>query len=166
MNGLPVCSGQDALRAFGRIGYELDRQTGSHFILRHPQMRRLTVPNHRELAKGTLRALIREAGLNVFLPEDATPDGPALVSGRQVRQLQEIRDRCRRKLGWNDGEVFDGCREIGGSFPFDLAIFGRKGAGKFVQGWACGQDRESGHLQYGEGTNHGTICRVGKTCSR
>jgi predicted RNA binding protein YcfA (HicA-like mRNA interferase family) len=41
----------------------VDHQTGSHIILRHLQMRRLTVPNHRELAKGTLRALIREAGL-------------------------------------------------------------------------------------------------------
>jgi len=36
---------------------------GSHIILRHPSGRRLTIPNHRELAKGTLRALIREAGL-------------------------------------------------------------------------------------------------------
>jgi predicted RNA binding protein YcfA (HicA-like mRNA interferase family) len=35
----------------------------SHIILRHSSQRRLTVPNHRELAKGTLRALIREAGL-------------------------------------------------------------------------------------------------------
>jgi predicted RNA binding protein YcfA (HicA-like mRNA interferase family) len=41
----------------------VDHQTGSHIILRHPSQRRLTVPNHRELAKGTLRALIREAGL-------------------------------------------------------------------------------------------------------
>ena len=63
MSRLPVCSGQDAIRAFQKIGYQVDHQTGSHIILRHPQMRRLTVPNHRELAKGTLRALIREAGL-------------------------------------------------------------------------------------------------------
>jgi predicted RNA binding protein YcfA (HicA-like mRNA interferase family) len=41
----------------------VDHQTGSHIILRHSTGRRLTVPNHRELAKGTLRALIREAGL-------------------------------------------------------------------------------------------------------
>jgi predicted RNA binding protein YcfA (HicA-like mRNA interferase family) len=41
----------------------VDHQTGSHIILRHSSGRRLTVPNHRELAKGTLRALIREAGL-------------------------------------------------------------------------------------------------------
>ncbi len=32
-------------------------------ILRHENQRRLSIPNHRELAKGTLRALIREAGL-------------------------------------------------------------------------------------------------------
>ena len=63
MSRLPVCSGQDAIRAFEKLGYVVDHQTGSHVILRHPGMRRLTVPNHRELAKGTLRALIREAGL-------------------------------------------------------------------------------------------------------
>ena len=64
MSRLPVCSGADAVRAFRRLGYEVDHQTGSHIILRHSSQRRLTVPNHRELAKGTLRALIREAGLS------------------------------------------------------------------------------------------------------
>lgn len=63
MSRLPVCSGSDAVRAFGKLGYAVDHQTGSHIILRHPDSRRLTVPNHRELAKGMLRALIREAGL-------------------------------------------------------------------------------------------------------
>jgi predicted RNA binding protein YcfA (HicA-like mRNA interferase family) len=58
-----VCSGREAVRAFQRLGYEIDHQTGSHIILRHPRMRRLTVPDHRELAKGTLRALIREVGI-------------------------------------------------------------------------------------------------------
>ncbi len=63
MSRLPVCSGADAVQAFRRMGYEVDHQTGGHIILRHSSQRRLTVPNHRELAKGTLRALIREAGL-------------------------------------------------------------------------------------------------------
>jgi len=63
MSRLPVCSGAEAVKAFCRIGYEVDHQTGSHIILRHPSGRRLTVPNHREIAKGTLRALIRGAGL-------------------------------------------------------------------------------------------------------
>lgn len=64
---LPVLSGAEAARAFRKIGYELDGQHGSHMILRHsrPPHRRISIPNHRELAKGTLRALIREAGLTV-----------------------------------------------------------------------------------------------------
>ena len=64
---LPVVSGSEAVKAFGRAGYELDEQHGSHMILRHTDLphRRLSVPNHKELGKGTLRALIREAGLTV-----------------------------------------------------------------------------------------------------
>lgn len=67
MGRLPVVSGSDAVRAFGRMGYELDHQTGSHMILRKriAPHRRLSVPKHKELAKGTLRSLIREAGLSV-----------------------------------------------------------------------------------------------------
>jgi predicted RNA binding protein YcfA (HicA-like mRNA interferase family) len=55
------------VKAFQRIGYEVDHQTGSHIILRHsePPHRRLSVPDHKELAKGTLRTLIRQAGLTV-----------------------------------------------------------------------------------------------------
>jgi predicted RNA binding protein YcfA (HicA-like mRNA interferase family) len=43
----------------------MDHQTGSHLILRRPDPphRRLTLPNHKEIAKGTLRAIIRQAGL-------------------------------------------------------------------------------------------------------
>jgi predicted RNA binding protein YcfA (HicA-like mRNA interferase family) len=64
---LPVVSGAEAVKAFGKVGYEVDEQHGSHIILRRaePPNRRLSVPNHKELAKGTLRALIREAGLTV-----------------------------------------------------------------------------------------------------
>jgi predicted RNA binding protein YcfA (HicA-like mRNA interferase family) len=64
---LPRISGREVVAAFRKLGYELDRQRGSHIILRHtqPPHRRLTVPDHREVAKGTLRALIREAGITV-----------------------------------------------------------------------------------------------------
>jgi len=37
---LPVCSGADAAKAFGKIGYAFDHQTGSHIILRHSSGRR------------------------------------------------------------------------------------------------------------------------------
>jgi len=67
MTKLPVVSGQDVVKALGKLGYAVDHQSGSHIILRMtvPPYRRLTVPNHKELAKGTLRALIREAGITV-----------------------------------------------------------------------------------------------------
>ena len=67
MSVLPRISGREAVAAFRKLGYEFDRQRGSDIILRHmqPPHRRLTVPDHREVAKGTLRALIREAGITV-----------------------------------------------------------------------------------------------------
>jgi len=51
----------------GKIGYQVDHQTGSHIILRHasPPHRRLTVPNHKEIAKGTLRRMLHDAGVTV-----------------------------------------------------------------------------------------------------
>ncbi len=63
MAKLPGCSGRDAVKAFGKLGYIVDHQTGSHLILRHENRRRSTIPDHREQAKGTLRAHIREAGI-------------------------------------------------------------------------------------------------------
>ena len=67
MPKLPVVSGVDVIKGLAKIGYELDHQTGSHMILRQrePPHRRITVPRHREIAKGTLRAIIRETGLTV-----------------------------------------------------------------------------------------------------
>lgn len=67
MPKLPLISGIEAVKALGKLGYGLDHQTGSHIILRQQEEphRRLTVPNHKELAKGTLRAIIRQAGLTV-----------------------------------------------------------------------------------------------------
>jgi predicted RNA binding protein YcfA (HicA-like mRNA interferase family) len=67
LSKLPGISGREVIRAFERVGYEQDRQRGSHVVLRHrdPPHRRLVVPEHRTVARGTLRALIREAGLTV-----------------------------------------------------------------------------------------------------
>ena len=66
MPKLPIISGKDLIKCFAKIGYEIDHQTGSHIILRHkmPPHKRLTIPNHKEIAKGTLRAIIRQAGLS------------------------------------------------------------------------------------------------------
>lgn len=65
MTKLPLASGRDAAKALRKLGYEVDHQTGSHIIMRQnsPPHRRLSIPDHKELAKGTLRALIRQAGI-------------------------------------------------------------------------------------------------------
>lgn len=64
---LPVVSGKELCRMRRSISYRIDHQTGSHIILRNenPPYRRLTVPDHKEIAKGTLRSIIRQAGLAV-----------------------------------------------------------------------------------------------------
>jgi predicted RNA binding protein YcfA (HicA-like mRNA interferase family) len=64
---LPRVSGLEVVKALAKAGYEQDRQRGSHIILRQAASphRRIVVPNHKEVAKGTLRAIIRQAGLTV-----------------------------------------------------------------------------------------------------
>ncbi len=64
---LPIVSGQEVLNALKKVGYEKDRQRGSHVIARQLKAphRRITIPDHKEIAKGTLRAIIRESGLSV-----------------------------------------------------------------------------------------------------
>ena len=66
MPPLPALSGQAVVRIFERFGWVVVRQRGSHIILaKEGSMATLSVPDHREVAKGTLRSLIRHAGLNV-----------------------------------------------------------------------------------------------------
>ena len=65
MPKLPRISGKELVKIFLKIGYLLDHQTGSHMILRHksPPHRRLTIPNHPEISKGTLLSIMKQAGL-------------------------------------------------------------------------------------------------------
>ena len=67
MTKLPVVSGRQLVKALAKVGYLFDHQQGSHLILRHqsPPHRRLTIPDHKEIAKGTLRQIIRESGLTI-----------------------------------------------------------------------------------------------------
>ena len=66
MPPLPALSGQEVVRAFEALGWQVARQRGSHIIMIKPgQVVTLSVPDHREIAKGTLRSLIRSAGLTV-----------------------------------------------------------------------------------------------------
>jgi predicted RNA binding protein YcfA (HicA-like mRNA interferase family) len=63
---LPVISGADCVRALRKIGFEVYRQRGSHIVLvRKSPPSQTTIPNHKELDRGTLRAIIRQTGLTV-----------------------------------------------------------------------------------------------------
>jgi predicted RNA binding protein YcfA (HicA-like mRNA interferase family) len=58
MSKLPRVSGSDLVAAFKKVGFQFIRQHGSHMILRrHDPFAQVTIPNHRELDRGTLRPL-------------------------------------------------------------------------------------------------------------
>ena len=66
-------SGRDVVRLFGQFGWQIARQRGSHIILVKEGARAtLSVPDHKEVARGTLRSLIRAASLMIeeFLRAD------------------------------------------------------------------------------------------------
>jgi predicted RNA binding protein YcfA (HicA-like mRNA interferase family) len=66
MSQLPRISGRECAAALGKLGFRLRRQEGSHMILRRDDpFAQLVVPDHKELDTGTLRAIIRQAGLSV-----------------------------------------------------------------------------------------------------
>ena len=66
MPPLPAISGRQARRAFEKVGWVFTRQRGSHMVLTKSGISaNLSVPDHRELDRGLLRGLIRDAGLTV-----------------------------------------------------------------------------------------------------
>ncbi|MBI5633944.1 MAG: type II toxin-antitoxin system HicA family toxin [Nitrospirae bacterium] len=65
MGILSNLSGKDTVRIFEQFGYSIDHQTGSHMILYHQSRPTLSIPNHKELAPGLLRGLIRKSGISL-----------------------------------------------------------------------------------------------------
>ncbi len=66
MSHLPRVSGQQVVTALIRIGFRVRRQHGSHIILRRDNpFGQTVVPNHPEIDRGTLRAIIRQIGVSV-----------------------------------------------------------------------------------------------------
>ncbi len=68
MPKLPILSGKDVVKALSRIGFEHVRTKGSHAILNKSTAQgkiTIPVPLHKELAKGTLKSVMRQADLNL-----------------------------------------------------------------------------------------------------
>jgi predicted RNA binding protein YcfA (HicA-like mRNA interferase family) len=66
MSKLPHLSGQECVAILRRFGFRVVRQRGSHIVLRRDDpFAQVIVPDHKELDRGTLRAIIRQAELSV-----------------------------------------------------------------------------------------------------
>ena len=66
MQKLPRLSGKEVIKALSKVGFAIARQKGSHVILTKQTesgKRAVVVPNHKEVDKGTLSEIIRQAGL-------------------------------------------------------------------------------------------------------
>ncbi|MDA8069487.1 MAG: type II toxin-antitoxin system HicA family toxin [Actinomycetota bacterium] len=62
---LPVVSGQQLIKALEKTGWVVVRQRGSHVRLKHDErMTPLVIPLHRELKRGTLAGILRDAGID------------------------------------------------------------------------------------------------------
>jgi predicted RNA binding protein YcfA (HicA-like mRNA interferase family) len=65
-SALPVLSGREVVRVFETFDWQVVRQSASHIIMvKEGEQVTLSIPDHREVARGTLRSLIRNAGLTV-----------------------------------------------------------------------------------------------------
>jgi predicted RNA binding protein YcfA (HicA-like mRNA interferase family) len=63
---LPSISGRDCVRALAKAGFSLRQHESSHMILRRDTpFAQVVVPDHRELDRGTLRAILRQAAIEV-----------------------------------------------------------------------------------------------------
>ena len=64
MPKLPAISAKAAIKALDHFGFKVYRQTGSHIHLWNEERNLVvTVPNHLELAKGTLISIMKQAKL-------------------------------------------------------------------------------------------------------
>jgi predicted RNA binding protein YcfA (HicA-like mRNA interferase family) len=66
MSKLPRISGRECIKALEKTGFYFKRQEGSHVILRRDDpFAQIVIPDHKELDRGTLRAILRQSGLGV-----------------------------------------------------------------------------------------------------
>ncbi len=66
MSRLPQVSGAEVVRVLQKLGFSVRRQHGSHIIMRRDTpFAQTVVPDHRQLDRGTLRAILRQTDLSV-----------------------------------------------------------------------------------------------------
>ena len=61
---LPVVSGRETIKVLVKLGFEVRKGRGDHFVLKKG-FRVFVVPLHNPLKKGTLRKILKQAGISV-----------------------------------------------------------------------------------------------------
>ncbi len=66
MSKLPQVSGSDLVRALQKLSFTVRRQHGSHIIMRRDDpFAQTVIPNHKQIDRGTLRAILRQTEITV-----------------------------------------------------------------------------------------------------
>lgn len=66
MPSVPILKPAEVIKTFTKLGWEVSRQRGSHIIMtKEGHQATLSIPNHNQVARGTLRSLISKAGITV-----------------------------------------------------------------------------------------------------
>lgn len=63
MSELPILSGSEIIAALGKLGYKVVRQRGSHIRLSCVGKRSVTVPDYKDISRGLLRKILRDANV-------------------------------------------------------------------------------------------------------
>ena len=132
---LPVLSGQQLIDALEKVGWVAVRQRGSHVRLKHDERTiALVVPLHRELKRGTLAGILRDAGSTATISGDFSERRSASEIRSRVRDSHPFRGGCRTNPGGR--RLFVHLRQ---SADFGPSLFGR-GESALA---ACGAPRRS-----------------------
>ena len=66
MSKFPLLPARKVINAMFRLGYFIDHQKGSHVVLkRNDGQRTVVIPDHNELDRGTLKAILKQSGIEI-----------------------------------------------------------------------------------------------------
>jgi predicted RNA binding protein YcfA (HicA-like mRNA interferase family) len=66
MTKIPILPARKVVNALIRLDFHIDHQKGSHIVLKNPdETRTIVIPDHPELDRGTLKSILRQAGIEM-----------------------------------------------------------------------------------------------------
>ena len=102
MPKLPVVSGRETVKALSKMGFVFKIQVGSQMVLKSPSDgKRIVIPDHRKLPKGTLRAILRQPDISVeeFVILTLASGKPPALAGGGCHTQRRIEKSVHNNLG-------------------------------------------------------------------